>query len=257
MLISLISLYAQVNPKSFGGSFSGIKEYMPDDVKIKGSLGLGPHMISGTQFGSNTMILRDENIRWYFHDDSKSTHPGMNWLFQFNDSVIAGNNYFQVISDSAGDTGIPLTIMAGAPDYSLYIKENSGFIGMGTSNPLTNLHIADDSNPTITFEQDGSCNWGSYIWQLKADHESFSIVNASLSTTPIVIEAGAPDSTFYFNSSGAINIGTENNGSDGIIDGDVQTSKLLLGYWTISSENGTLVFKSHSNKKVFKVSKSQ
>jgi len=116
------------------------------------------------------------------------TDDAQNW------GLLAGGGGFRVADNTAGT--IPFLIETG-----------TGHVGIGTSAPDNDLTIASTS-PTIRFVDVS----GSADWELNGNPQStiFDIADVTGGTSPFVIEAGAPNSTLWLESSGEVGIGTNN-----------------------------------------------
>lgn len=124
------------------------------DVIIEGSLGLGNDARNGQDFGFDTFILKENNLRIVFDDsdDPSGTMPFNDWQIEINESSNGGESHFAIL-DITNATR-PFNILANAPDNAFYIAEN-GNVGIGTANPAASLEV----NGTITaqnFVGDGS-----------------------------------------------------------------------------------------------------
>ena len=112
-----------------------------NNLIIDGSLAVGFDAVNGEEFGYNTMILKENNLRILFDDtdDPASGFPDNDWQLVANDSQNGGDNYFSIVDITAGTT--PFKVMAGAGDNALYISE-TGNVGIGTNNPGAKLEVA-------------------------------------------------------------------------------------------------------------------
>ena len=114
-----------------------------DDVIITGSLCVGFDCVDGESFRFYTIILKENNLRIYFNDTSNTaSYPTNNWRITVNDSTNGGASYFSI--DDVDDGSSIFKIDAGAPSNSLYV-EDYGRIGLGTSTPVVELHIKDQT----------------------------------------------------------------------------------------------------------------
>jgi hypothetical protein len=178
-----------------------------DDVIIDGSLCVGFDCVNGENFGYDTQILKENNLRIYFNDTSSTaSFPTNNWRITINDSTNGGASYFSI--DDVDDGTHPFRIEAGAPSNSLYV-EDYGRVGLGTSTPVVELHIADGDTPTVRLNQDGSSGWTPQTWDVAGNETNFFIRDATHgSTLPFRIAPGAPSSSLTINSDGNVGIGT-------------------------------------------------
>lgn len=180
-----------------------------DDVIVQYSLGVGTDAVNGENFGSDTIRLKENNLRIHFSDTSNSgSFPSNDWRIIINDSINGGANYFAVEDSTAGR--VPFTIKAGAPANSLYVQDY-GRIGMGTATPSVNLHIAYGNAPTIRLDQDGTLGWTPQAWDV-GGHESFFFVRdvTHSGKLPLRIQNDTPDDTLCLRNDdgGRVGIGT-------------------------------------------------
>jgi hypothetical protein len=180
-----------------------------DDVIITGSLGVGFDSYDGQNFGFDTIILRENNLRFFFDDTSStSSFPRNDWRIIINDSTDGGASYFAIEDSTAGR--VPFKIEAGAPANSLYI-EDYGRVGIGTALPVVELHIADSDTPSIRLEQDWTGGWTPQTWDVLANESNFCIRDATNGKLPFRIKPNTPDNTLcLWNSAGdgRVGIGT-------------------------------------------------
>lgn len=113
------------------------------------SLCVGGDCVNGESFGSDTLRLKENNLRIHFDDTSAAADFAANdWRITINESHNGGLNKFSIDDVSGGKT--PFTVEAGAPNHSLYV-DDSGRIGIGTSTPSAGVqvHIVDGNTPTL------------------------------------------------------------------------------------------------------------
>jgi len=189
-------------------------QVVPDDLIVNGeSLCVGFDCVDGEVFGFNTVILKENNLRIFFDDTSATaSYPANDWEIVVNDSSNGGSNYF-LIQDATAGTRV-FRLDAGAPSNSLYV-DSAGDVGLGTSNPLTDLHIQDNDTPTIRLEQDGSF-WPAYTWDIAGNESNFFVRDATAGTLPFRIKPGAPESSLMINSDGSIMLGEYDDCPGGI-----------------------------------------
>ncbi len=188
-----------------------------DDVIITGSLCVGFDCVNGYSFGFDTIVLREHNLRVYFDDTSyTASYPRNDWRLVANDSTNGGASRFSI--EDATDGVTPFTIEAGAPGHSLYV-EDYGRVGLGTSTPVTELHIKDGDTPTVRLEQDGSSGWTAQTWDMAGNESNFFIRDVTHgSKLPFRIQPGAPSSSIYIDDDGNVGFGTSSPDYDLDID---------------------------------------
>lgn len=182
-----------------------------DDVIIDGSLCVGNDCYSGLDFGFDTIVLMENNLRIFFDDTSSiQNYPRNDWRIICNDSTDGGGNYFAV--QDATDVSNILVMEAGAPNNSLYV-DSHGDVGINTSTPYYELHIVDGDSPAIRLDQDGSYGWTPQKWDLCGNESNFFIRDATnASKLPFRIEPSAPTNSIFIKSNGSVGIGTGSPG---------------------------------------------
>jgi len=143
-----------------------------DDVIVTGSLCVGFDCVNGEAFGYDTVKLKENNLRLFFEDTSAGSFPTGDWRIRINDTTSGGASYFAVEDGTNGRT--PFRIETGSPNHSLYV-EDYGRVGLGTSIPYVELHIADGDTPTVRLDQDGSSGWSAQRWDIAGNETNFFI----------------------------------------------------------------------------------
>ncbi|KMW58583.1 hypothetical protein AIOL_003561 [Candidatus Rhodobacter oscarellae] len=191
----------------FSTPFAQADQVILDDLIVDGSLCVGFDCTNGESFGFDTIRLKENNLRIKFQDTSNSaSFPTTDWQITANDSSNGGQNKFSIDNIDGGRT--PFTILAGAPSHSLYV-DNSGDIGLGTSNPLVNVHVTDGNTPTLRLEQNGSQGFTPQTWDVAGNETNFFIRDATNgSALPFRIRRTAPNNALYVDTTGNIGMGT-------------------------------------------------
>ncbi|MBI9054913.1 MAG: hypothetical protein JEY96_13900 [Bacteroidales bacterium] len=111
-----------------------------NDVIVDGSLAVGQDAVNGEDFGFNTIIIKENNLRILFDDTDSITgdSPSNDWQIEINESSNGGTSHF-AIKDITSET-TPFKIMAGAPTNSFFIN-SYGNIGIGTNTPVSKLDV--------------------------------------------------------------------------------------------------------------------
>ncbi|MCB0666722.1 MAG: tail fiber domain-containing protein [Saprospiraceae bacterium] len=109
------------------------------DLQVIGSQCLGSGCGSTVNFDLITLLLKQDNLRIRFDDQSlSSSFPKNDWQITINDSHNGGDSYFSIDDITSSRTIFRLD--AGAPANALYMNP-SGNIGLGMSNPGYRLHV--------------------------------------------------------------------------------------------------------------------
>ncbi len=184
---------------------------------IDGSLCVGFDCVSSESFGFDTIKIKENNLRIKFDDTSvAASFPRNDWQLTANASANGGLEKFSIDDISGGRT--PFTVEAGARTNALYV-ENSGEVGIGTSNPATDIHIKSGDTPTLRLEQDGTSGFTPQIWDVAGNETNFFIRDATNgSRLPFKIRPSAPTNSIFIDSDGDIGIGTSSPADDGFSD---------------------------------------
>lgn len=138
-----------------------------DDLVVTGSINLGFDATNGEDFGYDTLRLKENNLRIVFQDTSNSgSFPSNDWQLTANDTTNGGRNYFSIDDATSGLT--PFMVMAGAPDYALFVNGN-GNIGLRTDSPERDLHLNSPDTPAIRFDQSTDAGLAGQIWDVAAN----------------------------------------------------------------------------------------
>ncbi|MGJ3230790.1 MAG: hypothetical protein ACFE0P_03250 [Oceanicaulis sp.] len=195
-----------------------------DDLIVIGSACVGVDCTNGFNFGFDTIVLRENNLRIKFEDTSSSgLFPSNDWQITINDSNNGGGNYFAVTDVTGGRASF--LIEAGAPTDSLRI-DDSGNVGFGTASPIVELHVADGDSPTLRLEQNASSGFTAQTWDLAGNETNFFVRDVTNgSKLPFRIEPNTPTNALYIDSSGNVGMGTNNpQGSLHVVRGNGNAS---------------------------------
>jgi hypothetical protein len=180
-----------------------------DDVIITGSQCVGFDCLTdGTEnFGFDTIKLKENSLRFFFDDTSSSAgFPANDWRIVVNDSGSGGGNYFAVEDTTGSKT--PFKIEAGARTSSLFVS-STGRVGIGTSTPVLDLHIARGDTPSLRLEQDTTSGWTAQVWDLAGNETNFFVRDVTGgSKLPLRIQPGTPTNTLTLRSDGKVGLGT-------------------------------------------------
>ena len=176
-----------------------------DDCIIDGSLAVGLDAVNGENFGFDTIRIKENNLRFHFDDTSvAASFPRNDWRFIANDSANGGDSYL-AIEDVTGGR-IPFRVEAGAGNHALFV-DSQGDVGLGTNNPILELHIVDGDTPTVRLEQDGSSGWNPQTWDVAGNETNFFIRDVTHgSKLPFRIRPDAPSNSLEIEADGEISI---------------------------------------------------
>jgi len=177
-----------------------------DDVLILRSLCVGFDCVNGEVFGADTIRLKENNLRIHALDTSVGSFPTTDWRLEFNSNASGGASYFRVIDASAARN--ILTLEANAPSNSLVV-DNGGRVGMGTANPVVELHVANGDTPTLRLEQTTASGFAAQTWDVAGNETSFFVRDATNgSTLPFRIRPGANNNSLVVDTDSDVGVGT-------------------------------------------------
>jgi hypothetical protein len=165
---------------------------------------------NGETFGADTLRLKENNLRIHIDDTSSlAGFPNQDWRLEFNSNASGGAEYFRVI-DATASRNI-MTLEANAPSNSLVV-DSGGRVGMGTANPVVELHVANGDTPTLRLEQTTASGFGAQVWDVAGNETSFFVRDATGgSTLPFRIFPGNASSRLVVRDDN-VGIGTTNPG---------------------------------------------
>jgi hypothetical protein len=207
-----------------------------DDLIVDGSACVGFDCVNGENFGSDTLRLKEINLRVHFNDTSNAaSFPNNDWRIIINDSANGGANYFAI--DDVSGSRTPFRIDAGAPTNSLRV-DSGGDVGIGTATPVVDLHVRSGNTPTLRLEQDGSSGFTPQTWDVAGNEANFFIRDATNgSALPIRIEPGTASNTLYLDNQERIGIGTTSpEGKLHILGGTSNTALILEQTGTVAAK---------------------
>ena len=180
-----------------------------DDLIVQGSACIGIDCNNGESFGFDTLRLKENNLRLHFDDTSVSaSFPRNDWRLVANETSNGGLNVFRIEDATAARS--PFSIEAGASANALYVDSNSD-VGLGTSNPVVELHVVDGDSPTLRLEQDGSSGFTPQTFDLAANETNFFVRDVSNgSQLPFRIKPGSGnDDAIVIAANGDVGMGTD------------------------------------------------
>ena len=176
------------------------------DLIVQGSECVGLDCVNGESFGFDTERLKENNLRIHFNDTSVSaSFPSNDWRIVINDTNNGGDNYF-AIEDATAGTQV-FRVDAGAGNNALRV-DSQGDVGIGTSNPVVELHVADGDSPTLRLEQNGSSGFTPQTWDVAGNETNFFVRDVTNgSQLPFKIKPGADSNTLVIDSDNQVGIG--------------------------------------------------
>ncbi len=198
-----------------GISSANADQVTQDDSIVIGSTCIGTDCTENIAFGTDTILLKENNLRIKFEDTSSEfSFPTNDWQISINDTTNGGVNYFAIEDVDAGN--VPFYLSAGAPTGSIRLNSN-GHVGFGTTTPTEKLHVTEGDTPTLRLEQDITSGWGEQTWDVAGNETNFFIRDVTNgSTLPFRIISGAPDASVYIAADG--NIGFKTKTPNGLLD---------------------------------------
>lgn len=200
------------NALAKGGSTGGDTpvtddQVINDDLIVTSSACIGFDCVNGESFGFDTLRLKENNLRMHFQDTSSTgSFPTNDWRLIANDSSNGGGNYF-AIEDSNTARKV-FTVEAGARSNALYV-DAQGDVGIGTANPVVELHMSAGDTPSVRLEQNGTSGWSPQTWDVAGNETNFFIRDVTNgSKLPFKIRPGAPTNSIYIKENGNVGIGT-------------------------------------------------
>jgi hypothetical protein len=187
-------------------NITGKDSVVADDLVVQGTACIGSSCVNGDP-NSNTLTLKGITPRIFFHDLNAdcNCYPARNWLLQANLNYPAyplDSFFLQDLLSGA----TPFSVQGGAQDDTLVVSLD-GKVGIGTEAPLKSLHIVRAAAPTVRLEQPVSPG-PARTWDVGADNTQFFVSDVTASTQPLLIRAGAPNSSIDVAASGSVGIGT-------------------------------------------------
>ncbi|HEY0726881.1 MAG TPA: hypothetical protein VGD38_02355, partial [Pyrinomonadaceae bacterium] len=107
--------------------FMFFDQVIPDDLIVQGSICSGFDCVNNENFGTDTIRVKENNVRIQFDDTSSTAgFATNNWQLRANDQPSGGASFFGIVDQGATGTGETGTIVfavdAGAPANSLRVS---------------------------------------------------------------------------------------------------------------------------------------
>ena len=183
--------------------------FVTGDTVLDDSVCIGNACVETEVFPDDTLLrLTNPDIRVEFVDNSSAagSFPSNDWEIQINDTANFGQERFSIADATAGT--VPFTVEAGAPSSALWIAPG-GEVGMGTSLPQSDLHVAASTLPTLRLDQVGFGAFPPFFWTLAGNHNVFYIGNSNGTGFPFSINDEAPNASLALAADGNVGLGTD------------------------------------------------
>jgi hypothetical protein len=181
-------------------------QVIPDDLIVQGAQCTGVPCLDGELFDGVTLKLKSDTPRLKFEDTSTSAgFPTTDWQLIANDSANGGANRFSI--EDITNARVPFTIVGGAPNNALFIATN-GQVGLKTTAPARDLHLATGSTPAVRLAQSSAGGFSAQTWDIGANEAHFFVRDVTNGDRlPFRIQPGAPTSSLHIAANGQVSLG--------------------------------------------------
>ena len=223
-LVLIIPLFTVVFPIT-----SQAAEVILDDLVVQGSECIGFDCVSDQEFSFSTLLLKENNLRVFFHDTSNSAgFPTNDWEIIANDSANEGAS-FLVFADRL--PGYPYVSGAGYCDGGINSGAQCGDSALG-GDSCAGVCVGG------TAPADTPCSFGTDICDLHgATCEGAGVCEAA-GNIIFLMEAGAPANSLKIDSAGFVGLGTDPPGAELDVEGDAIVRGNLTVTGTIGGGTG-------------------
>lgn len=218
----------------------GLSDTTPDaqlEVSISGSSSQTPLMISSNDANDGDLFIINNSGNVGIGDSTPGEllEVAGNINSTGGDICITGGNCLSGVASVAGsDTQIQFNDAGSfGADANFTWDDTNDRLGIGTTGPADHLHVNSSGTTGITIESSTSSfakmDWknANQNWRLQVQSTSpyqFRLFDATGSTRPWQIEPGAPDNSWYMDSSGEVGIGTAAPTQALDVNGSINTS---------------------------------
>lgn len=176
-----------------------------NELSVIGSTCVGDSCLSDETYGSDTLRLKEVNVRVHFQDTSASPYPTNDWRLIANDDTSGGGGYLAVEDSDNGYK--PFTIETDSRANALYVDSTDN-IGIGTATPAKLLHMISGDTPTLRLQQDGSQSFTPQSWDLGGNEVGLFVRDPASSHYPFWVRHGAPNNALVVSGTGELGLGT-------------------------------------------------
>ena len=193
--------------------FMFFDQVIPDDLIVQGSICSGFDCVNNENFGTDTIRVKENNVRIQFDDTSSTAgFATNNWQIRANDQATGGSSFLAFVDQGATGTGETGTIVfavdAGAAANNLRVASNDN-VGILTATPVLDLHANTTDTPAIRLEQNNSGGFTAQTWDIGANEANFFIRDVTGgSRLSLRIRPGAPTSSVDIAANGNVGVGT-------------------------------------------------
>jgi hypothetical protein len=189
-----------------GGNQTEKAQIISPDGVVYNSLCVGFDCPNNPSFSFDTIRLQENNLRIHFDDTSTAgSYPNQDWRIEANASTNGGGEHFR-IQDATANRNI-FTLEANAPSNSLVV-DSGGRVGMGTANPVVEVHTANGDTPTLRLEQTTASGFQAQSWDVAGNETSFFVRDATNgSTLPFRIRPGAASNSLVIDTDSQVGVG--------------------------------------------------
>ena len=205
---------AEATSSEGGGSHLSPKGVLSNsNGVIRNALCVGFDCPDSPAFGDSSVLMMENNNRIKFGDTSVSPFPNNDWEIEANSSSSGGQSYLGFNdcgtndNDGSCTTDLVFAVEAGARQNALYV-ESDGDVGIGTSNPVLDLHIVTGDSPGLRLDQASSSGFAPQTWDVAGNETSFFVRDVTNgSTLPFRIRPGAASNRLVIDADGDVGIG--------------------------------------------------
>ncbi|HEX2269555.1 MAG TPA: hypothetical protein VHH35_08475, partial [Pyrinomonadaceae bacterium] len=187
--------------------FMVFDQVIPDNLIVQGSICAGFDCVSGESFGTDTIRLKENNLRIGFDDTSTSAgFASNNWEIRANDQPSGGANYLGFMDMGTG--ALSFLVEAGAPANALRVTSN-GNLGVGTATPGLDITVHTSDTPALRLDQNNTAGFTAQTWDIGANEANFFVRDLTGgSRLSFRIRPGAPTSSIDISANGNVGVGT-------------------------------------------------